>query len=183
MSVKVMKTLVVVDLQKDFYSPDGALYVKGGEDIPFEVERIIGRFDNAVFTLDWHPVDHCSFASQGGPWPMHCVAYSEGASLPLALLKAAPAYDIFRKGKDSSREEYGAFAGEKRVETIKAADEVVVCGIAGDYCVLETLKNIVALRGSTLGIKVFLRGVASIDGGKALADYMAQTDIGEYTAE
>lgn len=114
---------------------------------------------------------------------MHCVAYSEGASLPLALLKAAPAYDIFRKGKDSSREEYGAFAGEKRVETIKAADEVVVCGIAGDYCVLETLKNIVALRGSTLGIKVFLRGVASIDGGKVLANYMAQTGIGEYTAE
>lgn len=60
---------------------------------------------------------------------------------------------------------------------------MVVCGIAGDYCVLETLKNIVALRGSTLGIKVFLRGVASIDGGKALADYMAQTGIGEYTAE
>ena len=55
--------------------------------------------------------------------------------------------------------------------------------LAGDYCVLETLKNIVALRGSTLGIKVFLRGVASIDGGKALADYMAQTGIGEYTAE
>ena len=105
MSVKVMKTLVVVDLQKDFYSPEGALYVKGGERLPAEVGRIIERFDNVIFTLDWHPVDHCSFASQGGPWPMHCVAYSEGASLPLALLTAAPAYDIFRKGKDASREE------------------------------------------------------------------------------
>lgn len=183
MSVKVMKTLVVVDLQKDFYSPDGALYVKGGEEVPFEVARIIDKFDNVIFTLDWHPVDHCSFAPQGGPWPVHCVAYSEGASLPLQLLKAAPAYDIYRKGKDASREEYGAFAGEKRVETIKAADEVAVCGIAGDYCVLETLKNIVALRDSALGIKIFLRGVASIDGGKALADYMTQTGIGEYTAE
>lgn len=182
MSVKVMKTLVVVDLQKDFYSPDGALYVKGGEAVPHEVARIIGRFDSVVFTLDWHPVGHCSFTAQGGPWPMHCVAYSEGASLPRALLEAAPAYDIYRKGKDASREEYGAFAGEKRVETVKAADEVTVCGIAGDYCVLETLKNIVALRGSAIGIKVFLRGVASIDGGKALAEYMAQTGIGEYTA-
>ena len=45
-----------------------------------------------------------------------------------------------------------------------------------------TLKNIVALRGSTLGIKVFLRGVASIDGGKALAEYMAQNNIEEYIA-
>lgn len=182
MSLKVMKTLVVVDLQKDFYSPEGALYVKGGERLPAEVGRIIERFDNVIFTLDWHPVDHCSFKAQGGPWPMHCVAYSEGASLPLALLTAAPAYDIYRKGKDASREEYGAFAGEKRVETIKAADEVVVCGIAGDYCVLETLRNIVALRDSTLGIKVFVQGVASIDGGKALADYMSQTGIEEYIA-
>lgn len=182
MSVKVMKTLVVVDLQKDFYSPEGALYVKGGERLPAEVGRIIERFDNVIFTLDWHPIDHCSFKAQGGPWPMHCVAYSEGASLPLALLTAAPAYDIYRKGKDASREEYGAFAGEKRVETIKAADEVVVCGIAGDYCVLETLRNIVALRDSTLGIKVFVQGVASIDGGKALAEYMAQNSIEEYIA-
>lgn len=55
-------------------------------------------------------------------------------------------------------------------------------GIAGDYCVLETLRNIVALRDSTLGIKVFVQGVASIDGGKALADYMSQTGIEEYIA-
>ena len=95
---------------------------------------------------------------------------------------AWPAPRARRKGKDASREEYGAFAGEKRVETIKAADEVVVCGIAGDYCVLETLRNIVALRDSTLGIKVFVQGVASIDGGKARADYMSQTGIEEYIA-
>ena len=39
-----------------------------------------------------------------------------------------------------------------------------------------------ALRDSTLGIKVFVQGVASIDGGKALADYMSQTGIEEYIA-
>ena len=33
-----MRTLVIVDLQKDFYDPSGALYVKGGEKVVEEIK-------------------------------------------------------------------------------------------------------------------------------------------------
>ncbi len=75
-----MKTLVVVDVQHDFASPDGALYVKGSEIIANKVLEVIKDFDHVVFTLDFHPINHCSFVENGGIWPAHCVAYTEGTA-------------------------------------------------------------------------------------------------------
>ena len=80
------KILVVVDVQKDFYHPEGALYVKGGEVLPERIAKVIPQFDDVVFTLDWHPYNHCSFKENGGIWPKHCVAHSEGSSLPEEFL-------------------------------------------------------------------------------------------------
>ena len=61
-----MRTLVVVDVQHDFASPEGALYVKGGEKIADKVLEVIDQFDKVVFTMDFHPVNHCSFKENGG---------------------------------------------------------------------------------------------------------------------
>jgi hypothetical protein len=36
-----------------------------------------------------HPANHCSFRTQGGPWPRHCVMYTYGASCPPQLKLAA----------------------------------------------------------------------------------------------
>ena len=58
-----MKTLVVVDVQYDFASPDGALYVNGSEIIANKVLEVIKDFDHVVFTLDFHPINHCSLRS------------------------------------------------------------------------------------------------------------------------
>ena len=38
-----MRTLVIVDLQKDFYDPSGALYVKGGEKTVEKIKDLILR--------------------------------------------------------------------------------------------------------------------------------------------
>ena len=66
--------LIVVDVQNDF-CPGGALAVPGGDDIVPALNGWIGRFRESglpvVFTQDWHPVNHCSFAVQGGIWPVH----------------------------------------------------------------------------------------------------------------
>jgi nicotinamidase-related amidase len=59
-------------------------------------------------------------------------------------------------------------------------DELVVCGIAGDYCVVETLKNNVKWFKDTNRIKVYLDGVASIDGGTTLNKYINDNNIKIY---
>ena len=64
------------------------------------------------------------------------------------------------KGADRNREEYGAFSQPSPEElALLQTGNVVVCGIAGDYCVLETLKNVLKVRPDA---QVFLEGIASI---------------------
>ena len=165
-----MKTLIVVDLQKDFYAPDGRLSVKGADVFPARVAEAIADYDAVIFTLDWHLFGHCSFAPQGGPWPEHCVQYTDGASLPFEVVKAA--YEAgckvmyYFKGQDPGTEEYGAFLNtpEDQLAVLDASSQIVICGLCGDYCVGETAKNLVALGfGDKLAADLSLTG--SIDDG------------------
>ena len=50
----------------------------------------------------------------------------------------------------------------------------VICGIAGDYCVKSTIQNL--LNGNIIP-KVFCPGIASIDGGKALSDFIKENKL------
>src|SRR5437762_13596550 len=57
-----MRTLILVDIQKDFL-PGGALAVpRGGEVVPV-ANRLQPAFTLVVATQDWHPTGHGSFAS------------------------------------------------------------------------------------------------------------------------
>src|SRR5580693_2492485 len=71
--------LVVVDVQHDFL-PGGALAVAEGARIFEPINALAPRFHRVYATRDWHPANHSSFAAQGGPWPVHCVAGSHGAA-------------------------------------------------------------------------------------------------------
>lgn len=195
------KILIVVDCQYDFINPNGALYVKGAEKIEDNILKIIGDFDVVEFTKDAHPVEHCSFKENGGIWPIHCVENTIGCGIPVSLLKTAKKYFILSKGTDPMKEEYGAYENENYFaltlelaveghiypndeikpikEWIKDIDNVVLCGVAGDICVLETLKNIVNYIG-TDKVSVYLDGVASIDGGIKLNAYMKENGIKTY---
>ena len=67
--------------------------------------------------------------------------------------------------------------GEKLyLDIIEANPEstFVVCGIAGDYCVKETIKNLI---NGEVTPKVFFPGIASIDGGKALSDFVKENGL------
>ena len=166
-----MKTLLIVDLQKDFYHPDGALYVPGAEVIPGRLVQLMPAFDQVVFTLDWHPAFHSSFKPYGGIWPVHCVQHSAGASLPQEVLEAAgrrPCH-FYLKGQDAGREEYGAFeqlTPEMR-DVLAGSDELLLCGLCGDYCVGETAKNLFQL-GLADHLAVSLACTGSLDGGESL---------------
>jgi nicotinamidase/pyrazinamidase len=142
--------LIVVDVQNDFADPDGSLYVEGGEDavplINIEIEEATARGATVVYTQDWHPEVTPHFQKYGGIWPVHCVAGSKGAEFHPDL-KVIDDAVIIRKGV-GGEDGYSAFnlrdpeTGEETptglLDRLQGIDQVVVVGLALDYCVKET---------------------------------------------
>ena len=191
MSDKV--TLLIVDFQKDFCSPEGSLYVRNA---PSALKHILsllqsGEVDNAIFTVDWHPANHCSFKQNGGQWDMHCVQYSEGASIPNQLIEtcveANVPYQVIRKGTNSRYEAYSAFAemkddlsgctvvSDSQEYRIAKDKPLVVCGLAGDYCVFESVKSLCFLHPS-----IYMEGIAFIGDETPFKEYMKEHDLQFY---
>lgn len=156
------RALVIVDFQNDF-TPGGALAVTGGDEIAPRVNELAasGEFDLVVATRDAHPPDHGSFAAQGGPWPVHCVAGTPGAELHPALDRSR-LDAIVDKGQDRHSEGYSAFEGTglERLLRDRDVDELVVCGLATDYCVRNTALD--ALRAG-FRVTVDERAVRGVD--------------------
>lgn len=141
------KVLIIVDMQKDFMPGvmgrvpfgEGALPVPRGLDIvPNIVKEAWEGYNLVVATRDFHPGNHSSFKELGGKWPMHCVAGSEGAQLLPEIDMVADI--ILSKGQNPDKEAYSAFEGTLLYSLILATrpDEIVVTGVATEYCVLET---------------------------------------------
>jgi nicotinamidase/pyrazinamidase len=136
----VSRALVIVDFQKDF-CPGGALAVPDGDAIAARLNDLgsSDEFDLVVATRDWHPPDHGSFAEQGGPWPVHCVAGTPGAELHHAL-DPTPIDIVIDKGQDPATEGYSGFEGTGLAELLRerGIDQITVTGLATDYCVKNT---------------------------------------------
>lgn len=192
--------LVVVDVQYDFL-PGGSLAVAGGDEIVPLINKLASRFSNVVFTQDWHPADHISFASQHegkAPfetieldygtqvlWPDHCVWQTRGAELSRDL--AIPhAQLIIRKGYNKAIDSYSGFQEADR-ETLtglagylneRDVGRLYVVGLATDFCVAWT-----ALDGAAGGfdVTVIEDATRAIDANgslaKAWAD-MAEAGVG-----
>ena len=56
-------------------------------------------------------------------------------------------------------------------------NNIVVCGIAGDYCVKESIKNL--LKHWKFNLEVLTTGVASIDNGDKLKEFMKENNLSE----
>jgi len=130
--------LVVVDVQHDFL-PGGALGVAEGERILAPIDALAPRFARVYATRDWHPPDHSSFAAQGGPWPVHCVANSHGAAFD-ERLDLGKIDVIVDKGTAVETDGYSGFAATSLADDLRAhgVRRVFVCGLATDYCVKAT---------------------------------------------
>jgi nicotinamidase/pyrazinamidase len=156
------EALVIVDFQNDF-TPGGALAVPEGDAIAGHVNELIasGRFDLVVATRDWHPPDHSSFAAEGGPWPEHCVAGTDGAQLHPAL-DAARVDVIVDKGTDPGTEGYSGFDGTELAALLRdrQVDRITVVGLATDYCVRATALDAL---GEGFAVTVDAGGARGID--------------------
>lgn len=173
-------TLVVIDPQVDFVS--GSLSVSSAHEAmnylaQWGLEHI-EEIESVVFTSDQHPFDHCSFTSQGGVWPSHCVRYTEGAAITPELLPLV--HEVYRrhipfcmveKATTPERDSYSAFS-ETVPSAIEQAQQIVLAGIAGDYCVLESLKDLIRY-GYAERITLLSAGIAHIDDGSTLRDFVA----------
>jgi len=125
-------TLIVVDMQYDFLE-GGALAVAGATiEMAQKIERLSTLFDQVILTADDHPEDHISFET----FAAHCVQNTEGAKL--AITSRAT---VLYKGRNRETEEFSAFAQGRRINFIEGND-VYVCGVAGDYCVRQTIEDI-----------------------------------------
>jgi nicotinamidase/pyrazinamidase len=156
--------LVVVDLQNDFADPAGGLYVRGGEELAALLAPKLAAAREAgatvVFTQDWHPARTPHFDTDGGPWPVHCVADTWGAELVPGLDVRADD-PLVRKGT-GGEDGYSGFSvrdpvsGEtaptalQQVLDARGVQRVVVTGLAGDVCVAATAEDAARLGYETL---------------------------------
>ncbi len=154
-SLQSTDALVVVDVQRDFL-PAGALAVPHGDEVVPVINRYIALFHArglpVIFTRDWHPANHCSFQQQGGPWPEHCVADTSGAAFAPNLLQPADSW-VISKATEAQQDAYSGFQGAGLAQRLqqRGCQRLYICGLATDYCVLETVKD--ALTGK---FRVFL---------------------------
>jgi len=139
--------LLVVDLQNDFVS--GALAVPHASEVIEPINRAIDTFASRglpVFaSRDWHPPDHCSFHPQGGIWPVHCVAGTDGAEF-VAGLRLTPQTVEIDKATERDREAYSALSGTALADELRArgVTRLFVAGLATDYCVVNTVRDAAA---------------------------------------
>lgn len=131
--------LLAVDVQRDFLA-GGALAVPDGDAVVAPLNRMIERFHAAALPViasrDWHPLSHCSFKPQGGPWPPHCVADTAGAQFATALRLPRDAI-VVSKGTSLDRDAYSAFDGTELATRLRSLGvrRLIVGGLATDYCV------------------------------------------------
>jgi nicotinamidase/pyrazinamidase len=129
------RALLIIDFQNDFTS-GGALEVPGGDEIAEPVKRLAGEFEHVLATRDWHPPDHASFETEGGPWPVHCVQGTHGAELHPAMqdIELDAIVDV---GVEPEDEGYSGFEKSKLANLLRerGVQEVAVVGLATDYCV------------------------------------------------
>ncbi len=176
--------LIVVDMQKDFI--EGSLRVEGALGIIPKVNRYVEFFSEngccIFYTRDWHPENHISFVDNGGPWPKHCVAGTEGASFHPQLLIPADNVFIISKGTDPGFDAYSGFQGTILDQLLRerGIKRLFVCGVATDYCVKHTV-----IGGLNLGYQVFvlldaIRGVDVREGDseRALAEMYEAGAVG-----
>lgn len=174
------RMLIIVDPQNDFVK-GGALATEKGADAMTYLAQYLSsekatNYSWVIVTQDMHPANHCSFAEQGGTFPPHCVQDTKGAEVfpPLnaalrTMIDKGFEVHFMYKGDLADKEEFSIFqnehSGEKLRRTIQEFenfDGIDVCGIATDYCVYETVKDLIEFYPAEK-VRVVTNCIAAVD--------------------
>jgi len=187
------RLLIIVDPQVDFTT--GSLATAKG---PAAMDYLANALKEGawkdygwiVVTQDFHPTNHCSFVEQGGVFPPHCVQGTEGMEVYPALQEVLNAITpnisnihYMQKGDLADKEEFSIFqnehSGAKLRKTIEdmGYEGIDICGIATDYCVYETTKDLMAFYPAKQ-IRIVTNCLAAVDDNDTkLADLMKDNGI------
>ena len=149
--------LGLIDVQPTFM-PGGELPVADGDAIIPVINQLLGRFDHAFATQDWHPAKHASFASAHPGrqpydaiempygkqvlWPDHGIASTGTAAIHPAIDQTR-IEAIIRKGFRPTLDSYSAFfendhetpTGLEAWLRQRGFSRIFLCGLATDFCV------------------------------------------------
>ena len=179
---KEKSAFIIVDVQNDFCS-GGALEVKNGEEVVPDINVLLQRdlFGKVVFTADWHPVNHVSFASthhrktlevietRSGLqtlWPDHCIENTEGAAFH-PFLGVEKGDLIIRKGRGKNLDSYSAFFENDRKTSTGLSGylkelgitDLYFSGLAFDWCVFFSAMDAVSLGFRAVVVEDLTRAV------------------------
>ena len=192
--------VIVVDLQGDFTTfKNGSLAVAGTDEaFVSKVQKVTQELSAKGYpifgTQDWHPADHISFFSNHSGkkpfeaiqiegrtqvlWPPHCVQETENARV---LVDNNLFLAIVKKGKDKKFDSYSGFQDDggaktemNRILQKNGIKELIVYGIATDYCVKATAIDAAAAGYKVTVIEGLSKGVAPDTTAKALEEMKAK---------
>lgn len=195
-----MKALLIIDAQNDFCT-GGSLAVDGSLDIIEPINDFVSRCVAAgvpvIATKDFHPQGHVSFASshEGKSvmdtvmtpegveqilWPDHCVQGTHGCDF-YPTLNAEHFDHVVLKGTHREVDSYSAFFDNARTYRTelhewlqeRGIDELLVCGLALDYCVRFSATDAREL-GYQVGVILPLTGVIAPESGAAALEALRE---------
>ena len=146
---------IIIDVLNDFISGTMVCH-HAKEAISKITERINTHpYEEVRYVCDAHPSQHISFIEHGGQWPTHCIKHSFGQQIDLSFYtcinqpscRPRISENVFEKGCCPDCEEYSGFnamgtQGKTLGETLYRGQPVLVSGIATEFCVLETVKDL-----------------------------------------
>jgi NAD+ synthetase len=108
-----------------------------------------------LYVRDYHPQNHCSFKENGGIWDSHAVAGTNSSRFPELFYSGIKKtvntplerYNVFNKGMDAGREQYSGMEAVNECYGALAdnlSQKVVVLGAATEYCILGTVRGLLA---------------------------------------
>jgi nicotinamidase/pyrazinamidase len=192
--------VIVVDVQGDFTTWKKGSLAVNGTDRAF-VEKVqkateaLSREGYLIFgTQDWHPAEHISFyTNHPGKkafelikigertqvlWPPHCVQGTENARV---LVDNNLFMAIVKKGKDPKYDSYSGFQDDGGAKTEmdqilkrNGIQNLVVYGIATDYCVKATAIDAANAGYDVTVIEGLCKGVAPETSAKAWKEMKAK---------
>ncbi|TVV76229.1 cysteine hydrolase family protein [Sphingomonas solaris] len=156
--------VIVVDAQRDFMLPEGALYVAGAEDLVAPMNIMLASLDpdetaGVLLTFDTHEPDRYARSAEARQFAPHCVRGSAGwqTVLDVAAVDPAIALHTLEKGvfamweeadvtiRDARDPAAAAVPRDRFFDRLRAqgVDEIVVVGVAADFCVRWAVEGLI----------------------------------------